>query len=197
MRSDATTDPMLLKVLDPHERAAVLEGQAANRSRSQAAAERRELTRRLRQEKKAKHDTTELERALDAAHQAEQEAVRTQSELLGSNVSLQMPLPGYEAIPPGTVLNHRLFFKHVTRRQLALFMGGLERFAQDPRFGAHRAHGCGRVSIAYEVKRLDGARAHSIGAVSIDPQRWDDNESSLELSGEPERWLGEWHEGHT
>ena len=77
VRSDATTDPMLLKVLDPHERPAVLEGQAANRSRSQAAAEHRALTRRLRQEKKAKHDTTELERALDAAHQAEQEAVRT------------------------------------------------------------------------------------------------------------------------
>lgn len=44
VRSDATTDPMLLKVLDPHERAAVLEGQAANRSRSQAAAEHRELS---------------------------------------------------------------------------------------------------------------------------------------------------------
>ena len=195
VRSDATTDPMLLKVLDPHERPAVLEGQAANRSRSQAAAERRELTRRIRQEKKAKHDTTELERALDAAHQAEQEAVRTQSKLLGSDVSLQMPLPGYEAIPPGTVLNHRMFLKHVVEEQTALLMGGLERFAEDPRFGARRAQGCGRVSVAYEVKRIDGTHAHPVGTVSIDPDRWDADASSLELSGEPERWLGKWREG--
>ena len=196
-RRDATADPKLLEVIDADERAAVLEGLVANRQRSQAAAEIRELTRQIRQARRAMEDTAELERALEAARRVEADAARTQSQLLGSDVSVLLPLAGYEAIPPGTVLNHRLFFKHVTRRHLALFMGGLERFAQDPRFGAHRAHGCGRVSIAYEVKRLDGARAHSIGAVSIDPERWDDNESSLELSGEPERWLGEWHEGHT
>ena len=194
-RGDATTDPMLLEVLDADGRAAVLEGLAANRRRSQAAAEIRELTHRIRQGKKAKQDTTALEGALDAAREAEHDAAEVQSERLGSDVSLLMPLPGYEAIPPGTVLNHRMFFKHVSQAQMALLMGGLERFAEDPRFGAHRAHGCGRVSVAYEVKRLDGARAHPIGTVSIDPDRWTADESSLELSGEPERWLAEWQEG--
>ena len=136
-----------------------------------------------------------VEDELEAARCVEADAARAQSELLGSDVSLLLPLPGYEAIPPGTVLNHRMFFKHVADCQMGLFMGGLERFAQDPRFGAHRAHGCGRVSVGYEVKHLDGARAHSIGAVSIDPDRWDVDASSLDLSGEPERWLGAWHEG--
>ena len=195
VRGDATTDPKLLEVLDAHEHTAVLEGQAANRSRSQAAAEHRALEQRIRRGKKGEQDTTELERALETAHQAEQEAARAQSERLGSDVSLLLPLPGYEALPPGTVLSHRMFLKHVSQPHLALLMGGLERFAEDPRFGARRAQGCGRVSVAYEVKRIDGTQAHPIGAVSIDPDRWDADKSSLELSGAPERWLGEWREG--
>ena len=193
-RGDATTDPSLLEVLDAHEREAVVEGLAANRRRSRAAMEIRELTRRINEQKRAMQDTTELERELDAAQHNEQDAARTQSECLGSDVSLMLPLPGYEAIPPGTVLDHRMFFRHVAERQMALFMGGLERFAQDPRFGARRAQGCGRVCVTYEVKRLDGTRAHPIGAVSIDPDRWDIDAGSLELSGEPEGWLGEWTE---
>ena len=194
-RGDATAEPMLLEVLDADGRAAVLDGLEANRRRSRAAAEGRELARRLREARRASEDTTALEAALDAARTAERDAAALQSKHLGSDVSLQMPLPGYEAIPPRTVLGHRMFCRHVSEPQMALLMAGLERFARDPRFGAHRAHGCGRVRVDYEVKRLDAARAHPVGAVSIDPGRWDDDASSLGASGAPEHWLAEWREG--
>ena len=194
-RGDATAEPMLLDALDAHGRAAVLEGLEANRRRSRAAAEASALERHIREARRASEETTALERALDAARTTERDAAALQSQHLGSDVSLQMPLPGYEAIPPGTVLGHRMFCKHVTEPQMALLMGGLERFARDPRFGAHRAHGCGRVRIDYQVKRLDEACAHPAGALSIDPGRWDDDASSLGASGAPERWLAEWREG--
>ena len=80
---------------------------------------------------------------------------------------------------------------------MSLLTAGLARFADDPRFGAHRAHGCGRVAVHYEVKRLDGARARPVGAVSIDPDRWDRDESALVLTGEPARWLDAWHDETT
>ena len=194
-RGDATTYPMLLEVLDAHGREAVLDGLAANRRRSEASAEIRELDRRIRQAKRSRQDTAESERALDAARHAEREAAEVQSALLGSDVSLRLPLPGYEAIPPGTVLQHRMMARHVTERQMALLMGGLERFACDPRFGAHRAQGCGRVCVDYRVKGIEGTDAQSVGAVSIDPDRWDADECSLVVSAAPERWLGAWHEG--
>ena len=194
-RGDATADPMLLEVVDADGYAAVLDGHAANRRRSQAAAEMRALEQRIRKARRSRQDTAELERALDAARQTEREAAEAQSALLGSDVSLRQPLPGYEAIPPGTVLSHRMMASHVTEGQMALLMGGLARFAEAPRFGAHRAHGCGRVRIAYEVKRLEGTRAHATGTVTIDPERWDTEGSSLELSGAPERWLRAWEAG--
>ena len=194
-RGDATTDPMLLEVLDAREREAVLDGLAANRARSQAAAEARELVRRIRQATRAGQDTAELERTLDAARRTEAHAAREQAELVGSDVSLLLTLPGYEAIPAGTVLQHRMFCKHVSERQMALLMGGLERFAHDPRFGAHRAQGCGRMRVDYQVKRIEGIDAQPVGAVSIDPDRWDADECSLVVSGAPERWLDAWREG--
>ena len=195
-RGDATTDPILLGVLDEAGHAAVLDGLAANRRRSQAAEEGRGLTQRIRQAKREAQDTAAFEQELETAREAERTAAGVQSERLGSDVSLLLPLPGYEAIPPGTVLGHRMVFRHVTDRQMALFVGGLAHFAEDPRFGGHRAHGCGRVRVDYQIKRLEGTRARSIGAASVDPQRWDADGSSLSLSGAPERWLCEWQAGH-
>lgn len=192
-RRDATSDPKLLEALDAAEREAVLAGLAANRRRSQAVAQVRKLDREIRQARRAGQDTAE--RALDAARRAEAHAAREQLELVGSDVSLLLALPGYEAIPTGTVLTHRMFCRHVSQRQMALLMGGLARFAEDPRFGAHRAQGCGRVCVEYAVKRMEGTRAHAAGTVSIDPERWDTEGSSLALSGEPERWWREWEAG--
>ena len=196
-RRDATSDPEAARgARRRRARGGATTASAANRRRSQAATQARELARRIRQAKRAGQDTVELEHVHDAdAPRRGTDAARDQSELVGSDVSLLLALPGYEAIPTGTVLTHRMFCRHVSQRQMALLMGGLARFAEDPRFGAHRAQGCGRVCVEYAVKRMEGTHAHAAGTVSIDPERWDAEGSSLALSGAPERWLREWEAG--
>lgn len=193
VRRDAAMDPVLLEVLDKDEICKVLQGQEANRIRSQKASEVTALNRQIRTATKRGQDTAELEQRLTMAEEEFQKAKNKQKEILGSDVSLLLPLPGYEAIPSGTVLNHRMFLKNVVPFQLSLFMAGLERFAADPRLGAHRAQGCGRVCLEYQVKRIEGVSAQAVGAVMIDPDLWDEDESSLRLSGEPDEWLKAWH----
>ena len=86
-----------------------------------------------------------------------------------------------------------MFLKNVSEPQLGIFMAGLARFAEDPRFGAHRSHGCGQVCVEYQVKRLEGVSAHPAGSVSIDPEGWDEDGLSLSLDGEPAQWLQAWN----
>ena len=195
VRRDATMDPILLDVLDGDEVDKVLKGLEANRTRSRKTEEAKHIKQRIAQRKKAgrAEDVAELERSLEEAEQAVRKARDEQSDIIGSDVSLLLPLPGYEAIPSGTVLSHRMFLKHVSQRQLGIFMAGLARFAEDPRFGAHRAQGCGQVCMEYRVKRIRGVSADPVGAVTIDPDRWDADESSLGLSGAPADWLASWN----
>ncbi len=193
VRRDVTLDPILLDILDEDEVGKVLAGMNANRVRSQKASEARGIKRRISSARKAGQDTLELERSLEEAEQAVEDAERLQSDILGSDVSLLLPLPGYEAIPAGAVLNHRMFLKNVSDVQLGLFMAGLARFAEDPRFGAHRAHGCGQVCMEYRIKRIEGASAHPVGDLAIDPDRWHDDESSLSLSDQLAEWLDAWN----
>ena len=193
-RGDTTRDPILFEVLNEEERERVVRGLEANGERSRVAARGRSLKRQLARAERAGEDDSEPRRALEAVRELEGKAASAQSELLGSDVSLLLPLAGYEAIPLGTVLNHRMFFRHVSEGEMHLFMAGLVRFAEDPRFGARRAHGCGRVAVEYAVKRLDGVHARNAGEVSIDPDRWGRDESSLVLTGAPARWLEAWHD---
>ena len=111
----------------------------------------------------------------------------------GIHFGRRVPKLEYEAIPAGTVLNHRMFLKNVSDVQLGLFVAGLARFAEDPRFGAHRAHGCGQVCMEYRVKRIEGASARPVGDLSVDPDRWHDDENSLSLSGRLAEWLDAWN----
>lgn len=195
VRRDATMDPILLEVLDEDEIDKVLKGLEANRTRSRKTEELKDINRKIAQKKRAgrAEGAEELERSREEAEQAVRKARDVQSDIIGSDVSLLLPLPGYEAIPSGTVLNHRMFLKNVSQPQLGIFMAGLARFAEDPRFGAHRAQGCGQVCVEYQVKRIRGGSAKPVGAVTIDPDRWDEDQSSLDLSGEPADWLASWN----
>ena len=187
-RGDVTEDPILLDVLAEDECESVILGQQANRQRSQAAMRVRDVERRIKRAAKAGENTSEFDPELREAQALEDEAARAQAEHVGSDVSLLLPLPGYEAIPTGTVLTHRMFFRGVSPEQMVLFMAGPARFAEDPRFGARRAHGCGRVFVEYDVQRIEHGRPMSVGAIRIDPERWDEGESSMELAGEPAAW---------
>ena len=71
----------------------------------------------------------------------------------GTDNPVGMPLTGYEAIPAGTVINHRMTLAAVSDSQLGMFFSALERFALNPVVGAHRGHRCGRIRCEYDVYR--------------------------------------------
>ena len=194
VRGDAAQDPLLFEVLETRERDRVFEIGEANRRRSQTAGRARALGRELARARRSEHDTAALGRRLAEAEREAQAAAEAQVALAGSEVSLQLPLGGYEAIPPGTTLEHRMVLRHVSPVQIGLFMAGLAHFARDPRFGARRAQGCGPVCVEYRVKQIEELAARPVGTVSIDPRRWDDDGGSLALGGAPESWLRAWHD---
>ena len=194
-RGDTTRDPILFEVLDEEERTPAVLGLEANRRRSQTAAELRELGKQIARADRAGEDTAELMRAREAARECGEQAARVQSGLVGSDVSLHLPLPGYEAIPPGAVLNHRMFFHHVSEIEMRFFTAGLVAIRRRPPV---RRPPCPRLRSrrvsSTQVKRLDGVHARNAGEVSIDPDRWGRDESSLVLTGAPARWLDAWHD---
>ena len=74
-------------------------------------------------------------------------------EIAGNAVG--RPLAGYETIPPGIEIPHRMTLTAATPAQVGLFFAALRRFGRSPFIGAHRAHNCGRVYCDYRVWRRD------------------------------------------
>ncbi|MCX7099835.1 MAG: hypothetical protein NTV43_18225 [Methylococcales bacterium] len=87
-----------------------------------------------------------------------------QSQISGSSSSIQLPLSGYEAIPPGLPLNHRIVAMGVNKIELGLLVLALKRFALEPFLGAHQAHGCGVVRGEWDVS-MDGTK----GKIILEP----------------------------
>lgn len=83
-----------------------------------------------------------------------------------TGVSVQLPLPGYEAIPQGMELRHRFVLQHATAEELGLFLATLNHFSTAPFLGAHAATGCGMVSGAWDVKTAVG---ESLGRIELNP----------------------------
>lgn len=71
--------------------------------------------------------------------------------IAGTDLSVQMPLPGYEVIPPGLPLSHRLVATQIHDVELGLLVLALDKFAKSPFLGAHHAQGCGIVEASWEV----------------------------------------------
>ena len=64
----------------------------------------------------------------------------------GSQESIQRPLEGFEAIRPGTQMNHRMLVQNASDVELGLFLASLREFSRNPVVGGHRSLGCGEIS---------------------------------------------------
>lgn len=89
----------------------------------------------------------------------------------GNDVSVQMPLDGYECIPPHTRLKHRFILRNANEAEVGLFLAALRLFAMDPQLGAHANHDCGTVRGLWQVKmRNSTAEPYSfIGDMTVQP----------------------------
>lgn len=81
-------------------------------------------------------------------------------------VSAQMPLTGYLAIPPGAELENKMSLLGVSNIELGCFVAALERFAEAPVLGAHVGHGAGVISGSWEINKTREGR---IGQLTIVP----------------------------
>lgn len=72
-----------------------------------------------------------------------------------SDVSTLLPLAGYEGIGPGSECDHDMFVENATAIEVGLLLHGLSLFSLTPFIGGHKNHMSGKISLDYEVFRLD------------------------------------------
>ena len=94
---------------------------------------------------------------VDRIEQWEEEATRLQEEMdelraqAGGAVNVQQLFGGWQAIPEGTRMVHRMRIRNVTEDELAWALFALRRLARDGRLGAHESHGEGYFSAEYTL----------------------------------------------
>lgn len=97
---------------------------------------------------------------------------------VGSENTIQRPLPGYEAIIPGTLMNQRIALQMCNESELGLFLATLAEFARNPVIGGHANYANGAISIVYSVNYWaeDEDRPSTIATITI-------NEEGFEITG--------------
>lgn len=104
------------------------------------------------------------------------ESVKAESG--ASDVSVGMPLAGWQAIPQGTVMDHRMLLVRSNELELGFLIETLNGLALDPVLGAHFATGHGLVSGEWTIYEATLAGRKEIGTVRFDPY------SPIEVIGE-------------
>jgi CRISPR type IV-associated protein Csf2 len=152
------TDPLRRKpaeitMLDEASAAALDDICNAGRNVSKLRRKIEKLNSDLKKAKKAKEEETIAN--IEAEIQNLTETLEEQAKLSGTSSSIQLPLSGYEAIPPGLSLNQRIVARGVNMIELGLLVSALRRFALEPLLGAHLSQGCGVVRAEWEVSVAD------------------------------------------
>ena len=161
----------LLEVLPEDEQEAAWQYTLANRDRSQIKKDLKKAEQELRAAKsKAKElgegIISQLDQKVRDLQQMLEEAVVAQKRL-GITNPIGMTLPGYEVIPAGARIPHRMSLDAASLSQVGLFFAALRRFARDPVIGAHRAHGCGRIRGEYAVIQREGDQRRRLGTLDF------------------------------
>lgn len=136
---DFARDGSALEMLSPAERERWLAMAKATTERSAAKAAGKAAKREITKAKKQGDDE-----AVKQAKAKEDEAAAALNSLEG--VAVNLPLAGYEVIPPGTRLNHRIILSHATEEEVGAFLTALHYWALDPQIGGHKNHLCGMLS---------------------------------------------------
>lgn len=105
--------------------------------------------------------------------------------LVQSDVSVQMPLDGYEYIPGELPLQQGFSLRGANWAELGIFALALEAWAHDPYLGAHFAHGGGVVRGEWSVKGREGFGTpyRSLGQIVMTPFE------GLVVEGELAQWF--------
>lgn len=129
----------------------VTEGRETSLAKKELAANQKKLKSLDPESKEAQDLTAEIESQKNATEGA---------------VSVLLPLPGYEAIPPGAELEQKIVLRQGTLVELGMLLLSLNRWAKEsPILGAHAATGGGQFSAEWTVS--DGT--NPVGTVTFTP----------------------------
>jgi hypothetical protein len=138
------------------------------RARSELAAQIKALEKDAK--KAMRNGTAEQESAIRekiAELDARLKAVKEESGT--SDVAIGMPLAGWQAIPQGQEMDHRMILRRSNQIELGLLLASLDEFARFPVLGAHYATGCGLVSAEWEFFEVGDEGRRAIGRASFEP----------------------------
>jgi hypothetical protein len=106
----------------------------------------------------AKREIADLEKTIRATRDLdEKKGLRVQLDTLKkaskekSIVSTQMPLSGYQSIPPGSTLEQKIHLLGGSEIELGALLASLEQFSYQPLLGAHIAHGNGVIAATWTI----------------------------------------------
>ena len=105
---------------------------------------------------------------LEAESKKLEEEAETLRKEAGGVVNVQQVLGGWQAIPEGVEMNHRMRLRDITEDELAWAFFALRRLARDGRLGAHEARGEGYFSARYGLRlSRDGGDFEAAGVLRI------------------------------
>lgn len=106
--------------------------------------------------------------AIRAQIQELQDEVKAlKSQKVGASEAIQRPLEGFEAIIPGTEMEHRVFLRQVGEFELGLYLAGLRKLSEFPLMGGHFSQGCGEIAAEWEVNCLIDRKPVTVGKVKL------------------------------
>lgn len=132
-----------------------------NKSRSVIQTQIKALEKDL---KKAKGDADKSAEIQSKIEKLKSQITSVKAETGAEDVSVGMPLAGWQAIPEGEKLNVRFTIYRANDVELGLFLKTINEFALCPILGAHRANGNGLVSGELTVSKIDTDRK-DIGSI--------------------------------
>ena len=161
-------EPELVESIDPESLAAFMVEDAARVRGNEAETAAEQLGFKIGREKgKTSPDADAIEQWKAEATDLETQAKAAFAEA-GGAVNIQQLLPGFDTIPAGLPMTHRMELRGATATEAAFLLVALRLLARDGYIGAHRSRGCGRFRADYEVQlAVDGGDFEPAGRITL------------------------------
>ena len=128
-----------------------------------------DLDRKIAREKKRPEPDNDKIGKWESDSKELKENIEKLREDAGGTVNIQQILGGWQAIPEGTEMNHRMRLRDVTENELAWAFFALRRLAREGRLGAHESRGEGYFRAAYDLRlATDGGDFEEAGRLRIE-----------------------------
>lgn len=151
--------PDLAQFMDRKAYAGFLERDKQRVEANVAEHEAESLARRIAREKRRPEPDVERIERWEAEAERLKATVEELREAAGGAVNFQQLLGGWEAIPEGTIMRHRMRIREAAGCELAWAFFAMRRLARDGRIGAHESRGEGYFSAEYELRLAEGEGA--------------------------------------